>query len=159
MRKTYVKKWPRKNLGEMLNFLETMHPEGLRLDVLAKKMECTVNNVSAVFLKDDMKLSKAEAIARLYGYELKLLFPVREFNPGEKVPEPKKKYENAGNLSGLARYISDNEYRLTMVSFASKCNEQVISRALTNGDILISTLYKIIEGLDISVIWRFEKIK
>ena len=157
---TYRKHWPRKNLGDLVNFLEEQYPEGLSLAALAEEFQVTKGSISNMFNKDDMKLSKAEAIARHYGYELKLFFPLKRY-PEEYMPPVriKETFPNAGNLMGMYIYIRDCGMRL--VDAARRCDltKKVLQEALTKGDIQISVLNKFLDGFEICAIWKFNKIE
>lgn len=157
-KKVYKKKWPRKILGELANFLEGFCPDGGSLQDLSEKISCSEAWISGVFCKDDMKLSKAEDIVRRLGYELNLFFPQAEFGPGQNPPKPRYVFANAGNLAGLIKYINDNEYKLSMVAWWTHVNEPVIRNAFAKGDILLSTLYAMVEAMGIDMIWDFQKI-
>lgn len=157
-RSIYKKSWPRKNLGELVNFLEKMHPEGLALKALSDKIGITQQGLSSLFSRDDTKLSRAEKIAKCYGYTLKLYFPIRTFPiEGITVPPPKKIYRNAGNLSGLVRYINDSNYNIGYVANLIKAYPSLLNHAFESGDIQISKLYQILDALNICAIWKFEK--
>lgn len=149
------KKWPRKNLGELLNFLEEQHPEGLSLYALAERMKMERGGVSNMFRKDDMKLSKAEEIARRYGYELRLFFPIRRYDDGYIPQPPKIQYNNAGNLSGLVKYIQDSEYSVSFVAEKTGVAPIVLHHAFKTGNIKISTLNALLDHLGLCVIWKF----
>lgn len=155
--KVKKKKWPKKNLGELISFIEQFHPGGVSLEVLAGELETTPQGVSNMFRRDDMKLSRAEEIVRLYGYELKIYYPVREFVDGYIPPEPKKHYPKAGNLSGLVKYIQDSEWSFSFVAEQSKLSPSTLTKAFTKGDILLSTLNNVVDSLGIVTVWRYEK--
>lgn len=155
----HVKKWPRKNLGEVIDFLERVNPEGVSLQTLADKFGVTRGSISNMFSKDDMKLSKAESIANGYGYELKLFFPRRIHKDGFVPPEPKREFPNAANLSGLVKYIHDSDYSFSWVGEVNGISANVLTRAFEKGDISIRTLKKIIDNLGLCVIWSFEPRK
>ena len=164
MRKTnngyaYTKTWPRKNLGELLNFLERMHPEGLSLKALSEKIGITPGAVSNLFIHDDMKLSRAEEIARRYGYELHLYFPVRTFNGIVRPPEHGMTFEGAGNLRGLMMYIYDSNWSVNYVARNMGIWPAMLFRAMKTGDILISNLYKVADSMDIVFHWEWEPIR
>lgn len=156
-KKCYKKAWPRKNLGEVVNFLERIHPEGLNLNTLARELNTTEQAVSYIFNKDDMKLSKAQFIAETYGYHISLFFPEKTYPGGLSAPPPKRIFRNAGELTGLAKYISDSNYSISFVSMRAGKTSQMLMNALTTGDIYISNLYVILEALGITVIWKFIK--
>ncbi len=155
-RKPYNKNWPRKNLGEVVNFLDRQYPEGYSLKQLSEKLGMTCQNISQMFIRDDMKLSRAEAIAQAYGYRLKLYFPVRE-RIGLDYSVRKVEYVNAGNLSGLAKYIYDSNISLTNMSQRTGRSYNVFFNAFSTGNISIATMYQIIKNLKIDVVWSFEK--
>jgi hypothetical protein len=159
MGKSYNKHWPKKNLGEIVNFIEKQFPQGLYISVIAKKLDKTPQYISGLFNKDDMKLSKAEEIADIFGYRLRLYFPVKEYPWGMQAPEPKRPFPNAGNLTGLVRYLSDSNITVNNMSKRIGKSNSVLTDAFNKGDILISTLYLIINNLDIEVIWIFEEKK
>ena len=69
-------KWPRKNLGPLISFIEEQQGTN-RLDMqdLADRMNVGYRNVSHILIKDDLQLKKVEEIVRLYGKELHLNYP------------------------------------------------------------------------------------
>ena len=154
-----MKSWPRKNLGELLNFLDRIHPEGLSLGVISSEIGMTVAGVSNLFMMDDMKLSKAEGIAKAYGYELHLFFPVRNYSAFAIQPSYTRTFETAGNLEGLARYIYDSNWTINSVAHGMRKSPTMLSNAIRTGDILLSNLYKVTDSLGIYFFWKFEKIK
>ena len=149
------KKWPRKVLGELANFLEQFYPNGLSLTGVAKDLGTTPQAISNMFRRDDMKLSKAEEIANIYGYQLKLYYPVRIFNDGYTPPSPVKLYPNAGNLTGLVKYIQDSEWSVTFVAEQNGLSTSTLTTAFTRGDIQLSTLYQVLDCLGMWVSWKF----
>lgn len=153
------KKWPRKNLGELLNFLETFYPDGISLEELAKDIKTTKGSISNMFRRDDMKLSKAEKICDMYGYKLSLFFPVRRWEDGYVPRPPSKAYPNAGNLGGLVKYIQDSEYSMTFVAEKNNMSVTTLTSAFSTGDILLSTLNSVVDTLGICIIWNFYKKK
>ena len=156
MRKIYNKSWPRKNLGELVNFLDRQYPQGYSLDDLSAKFGKSRQYISQTFQRDDMKLSKAEWIAEQYGYHLKLYFPVRE-RIGLDYSVHKREYPNAGNLAGLEKYIYDSNISINYMSQRIGRANNVLTNAFIRGDIFISTLYEVIKNLNIEVVWSFEK--
>lgn len=154
----HVKKWPRKNLGELIDFLEKVNPEGISLHTLAEKFSVTRASISNMFNKDEMKLSKAEEIARLYGHSLTLFFPQRVHKDGFVPPPPKREFPNAGNLTGLVKYIQDSDYSIAWVAEVNGFSPNVLTRAFENGDISIRTLKRINDNLGLCVIWKFEPL-
>lgn len=158
-RKINAKHWPRKNLGELLTFLEGQHPDGMAINDIAQKLGVTQQSVSGMFMKDDIKLSRAESIAEAYGYQLKLFFPKRENILGLTPPPSllkEKDFPNIGNLAGLYRYLLDSNITLNSISTRIGMSFGVIQRAFSKGDIFISTLYEIAKELKIEVYWTFE---
>ena len=151
------KKWPRKILGEMINFLEEVTPEGLSLGSISEHTGCSKSSISNLFVHDDMKLSKAEEIAEMYGYTLRLFFPERRYEDGYVPAPPKKSYPDAGNLKGLVKYIQDSEYSINFVAERNNMSSNVLNRAFKCGDISLSTLYRVLDSLNLCVLWRFEK--
>ena len=153
----YRKRWPAKNLGELLNFLEDLHPDGLSLKELSEELGITVQAISNIFIRDDLKLSKAEDIVRSYGYELRLFFPVKTYPVGIEPPQNERSFENAGNIAGLAKYIYDSNWTINSVSRSMDIYPTVLTNAFTKGDILLSSLYKITDSLGICFFWKFIK--
>lgn len=157
-REIYNKSWPKKNLGELVNFLERIHPEGLSLKILSDEIGITPQGLSSLFSRDNAKLSRVEQIVGRYGYELKLFFPVRTFPvEGIEIPPPKRTFPNAGNLAGLVRYINDSNYSIKYVANLIPRYPSLLTRAFETGDILISNLYQILDALGICVLWKFIK--
>lgn len=156
---SYKKRWPGKNLGELLNFLEDRHPDGISLKSLSAELGMTIGAISNIFIRDDLKLSKAEEIVRAYGYELHLFFPVRTYPVGFTPPQSDRSFENAGNIAGLAKYIYDSNWTINSVSKNMDIYPTVLTNAFTKGDILLSSLYKITDALGICFFWRFEKLE
>lgn len=152
------KKWPRKNLGELIAFLEERNPGGVALENVAQLLGTTPQAISNIFRRDDIKLSKAEQIARAYGYELRLFYPVRTFNDGYVPTKPVYSYPNAGNLSGLIKYIHDSEYCFTFIAERMGMHPTTISKVFKTGDINISKLNMLLDALNIYVHWNFIKI-
>lgn len=155
---THKKHWPRKNLGDLVNFLEERYPDGLSLAILSEELGVTKGSISNMFIKDDIKLSKAEAIARHYGYELKLFFPMKRY-PEDYMPPVriKEEYPNAGNLRGMYNYIRDSGMRLIDAARRCELTKKILADALSKGDIQISVLNKFLDGFEICVIWKFVK--
>jgi len=151
------KKWPRKVLGELANFIEQFYPEGISLTDVARDLDTTPQAISNMFRRDDMKLSRAEEIAAKYGYELKLYYPVRKYEDGYQPPPPRRSYPNAGNLSGLLKYMQDSDYSMNFVAERSHLSTGVLTKAFEKGDILLSTLYNILDNINLYVTWKYEK--
>ncbi len=159
IRQPYKNTWPRKNLGELLNFLDRIYPEGYTLDTLAEKFGVTRESFSQMFRGDDAKLSKAEAIARAYGYRLTLYFPQKTRLLGElHTSAPRHTYPDAGNLAGLVKYIQDSNISIHHMGLRIGRRYGPINAAFSKGDIKISMLYEILKNLNINVIWNFEKL-
>lgn len=156
----HKKHWPRKNLGPLVDFLEERYPEGISLAKLSQEFGVTKGSISNMFIKDDIKLSKAEWIALHYGYELKLFFPLKRY-PEDYMPPVriKEEFPDAGNLTGMYNYIRDSGLRL--IDAARKCEltKKVLADALTRGDMQVSVLNKFLDGFEICVIWKFVKVK
>lgn len=155
------KKWPRKNLGQLVNFLERTESEGLSLEVLAKRLGVTKGSISNVFCHDDMKLSRAEEIAKLYGHRLSIYYPVQYygFEDGLVPCEKKKAFPNAGNLTGLINYIQQSDFNIAYTAKLAGLSPNILYRAFNCGDIMISTLNRCTDALGITSIWEFEKIQ
>lgn len=158
----YKKKWPAKNLGELIHFLETQHSEGLSIKSISKKTGMTQQNISYLFNKDDMKLSKAESVVQAYGCTLKLFFPQRIWKfqiTGLTRNKPRREFPNAKNLSGLVKYMNDSNKTINSMCKDMGINNSVLTSAFNNGDIYISTLYDVAEHLGIEFVWSFEPNK
>lgn len=155
----YNKSWPGNNLGELIAFLKTTEPGGLSLRKLAERLGVTQACISNTFCRDDMKLKRAEDICRAYGYRLSLYFPTEYygFNEGFEKKEYKDKYPNAGNLSGLVKYIMESGFSPSYVAHGMNMSPGVLIKAFTTGDISIKTLYLCADSLKIEIEWRFEK--
>lgn len=154
--KVYKKKWPRKNLGHMLNFLEEQYPQGISIYTMSKKFKMTPQAVSNMFVHDDMKLSKAEWIARQFGYELRLFFPKKTYSFEYEPKEPKRTFPNAGNLAGLVQYIYDSNVSPSHVAERINLYSGALNRAFERGDILLSVLNAITDALGIFTFWEFK---
>ena len=153
------KKWPRKVLGELANFLERFYPNGLSLTGIANDLGMTPQAISNMFRRDDMKLSKAEEIASVYGYRLQLFYPVRVYKDDYVPPAPVRLYPDAGNLTGLVKYIQDSGYSITFVAEHNGMSTSTLTTAFKNGDIQLSTLYRILDCLGLWVSWNFVENK
>lgn len=149
------KRWPGKNLGEVLGFLESIFPEGVSGRTLAEDLGVTPQSVSGLFSKDDMWLSKAEEIARIYGHELRIFFPLRKQYEWFTPPPPRQEFPNAGNLSGLVQYINDSGWTVSHAANVIGRTPTSLFRALNKGDIRISYLNDILDALGICAIWKF----
>lgn len=157
MTKVHKKAWPGKVLGEVISFIEREHGCIPSLETIAEKTGLSTAVISAMFMRDDMKLSRAEYIASCYGYELKLFFPIKEYPLGWEVHAAKRNFPNAGNLSGLARYLHDSNITVFNMSKRIGRNIMMLTNALTKGDIFLSNLEQITENLNIKVLWIYEK--
>lgn len=153
------KTWPRKNLGEVCNFLDKVYPGGYSLQDLARDFDTSPQAVSNWFRRDDMTLAHAEEIGRIYGYGLTLYFPTRNFNDGYIPGEPTRKFNNAGNLTGLIKYIQDSEWSIAFVAEQTGVANQTLTRAFEKGNIRLSTLNKIVDGLGLVIQWEYKKTK
>lgn len=149
------KKWPAKNLGEVMGFLENIFPDGVSGKTLAADLGQTPQSISGLFCKDDMHLSKAEEIARIYGYELKIFYPIRKQYDWFTPPPPKNTFPNAGNLEGLVQYVNDAGWSIRFASQRMNKDPNIVWRAFNNGDIKISTLKQMLDALGICAIWKF----
>lgn len=158
-KRVYRKRWPRKNLGELLNFLEGLHPQGLSLNELSGELGLTVGALSNLFMRDDLKLSRAEYIVSAYGYRLRLFFPVKTYPEGITPPVYTRKFDKAGNITGLAKYIYDSNWTINSVSKEIGIWPSILTNAFNKGDILLSNLYRITDALGIYFIWEYDKIQ
>ena len=152
------KKWTLKTLGELYRFVEGFYPDGIAINDMARDLNTTPQAITNMFRRDDMKLSRAEEIVRSYGYTLNLYCPIREYTDGYVPQEPKFHYPEAGNLTGLVKYIQDSEYSLNFVAEKSGISTSVLTLAFSRGDILLSTLNKIMDNLGITMMWKYTKL-
>lgn len=158
-RRPYIKKrWPYKNLGELASFLFSAFPEGIHGEIMARDLGITKQTLCAKFRKDDMLLSTAERITRAYGHELRIVYPLREQYAWFTPPEPKTRFPNAKNLSGLVRYIHDSGWSIRHAGQKAGVDPNVLTRAFRKGDIKISTLKTILNNLGLVAIWKFPSI-
>lgn len=159
MKKTaiYKKHWPKKNLGELVNFLEEIYPGGINLSMLSAELGKSVGSWSNMFNRDDLKLSKAEQIAEHFGYTLRLMFPARTFLNDYHPPVRIQPFETAGNLTGMYLWIRDSGMSISQVAARMDIMGNVIKRALSTGDIQISTLNLFADTFDVNILWQFEK--
>lgn len=151
----YNKKWPKKNLGELIAFIEGEFPEGIKLETISEKTGLAKQYISFMFKNDKMSLKMAERITSSLGHELKLYFP--ELHDMPKHPEVMREYPNAGNLSGLVNYLSQRNISIHHMSGRIGKSDSVIKLAFEKGDIQLNTLYEITENLNIEFIWEFIK--
>jgi len=153
------KKWPRKNLGELVNFLEREENGDISLETIARRLGVTKGSISNVFCHDDMKLSRAEEIAAMYGYRLVLYYPVQYYGYEDgMVPcEMKKSFPNARNLTGLINYIQQSDFTIAYTARLAGLAPNILYRAFNSGDIMISTLNRCTDALNIITMWKFEK--
>lgn len=155
----HVHKWPRQNLKELIAFIEEQHGCEPTLENISERAGLSAANISAYFVRDDMKLSRAEEIVRKYGYELKLFFPLKEYPFGWETHISRKEFPNAGNLTGLVKYIYDSNITINHMRKRIGRSYAMITKAFTTGDIFLSNLYLMTNNLNIDVLWIFEKIE
>ena len=151
---TYKKRWKGKVLGELLNFLREQHTDGVSIRAVANVLGTTPQCVSAMFVKDDTKLSKVEWIVNKYGYRLSLSYPASDRSDA---PVPKQ-YRTDNNLGGLIKYVFNEGWKISNLSVLTHLNLEVLNRAFSTGDIKMSTLFNITDSLGIDIIWAFNKI-
>lgn len=155
-KRKYIKSWPCNNLGELVRFLNSIYPEGYTIRDVAERCGTTVQNLSQMFTKDNMRLKFIEEIAGAYGYTLSLYFPVKEKMDIIYVTK-KREWPNAGNLQGLAQYIADSNITVNYMSQRIGHGNNVLTNAFNTGNISISVLYEVLANLNIDVIWEFKK--
>lgn len=155
----YKRNWPRKNLGELLDFIDRQYPDGYILDELASKLGVTAQYLSQLFGSDNMKLSAASRIAERFGYRLRLYFPEKEWFGWGTPPIMKREFPNAGILAGLANYVRQNGRSINYLSKQLGRTNHVLTDAFNKGDIYINTLYDLTKFLNIEFIWSFEQIE
>lgn len=151
------KSWKRIVLKDLIAFIESQHGGGeTSLMDISEATGISTRNISAMFNKDDMRLSRAEAIAGQYGYRLKLYFPLKEYPHISGHHAIRNKYPNAGNLQGLIQYMDDSNISINYLSMKTGLNRRLIDRAFHSGDIFLSTLHKIMVNLKAEALWIFE---
>lgn len=155
MGKSYKKIWPNDNLKEVVTFLTERHCGNPSLASVADRLGMNAKGVSRMLCKDDMKLSKAEEIARKYGYRLILHFPPCLYPTGEERPVRDCPYTCAGNLSGLVRYVFQRCLNIETAVSVTGCSRGILIRAFQKGDIMIGTMLRITEALNITVFWEW----
>lgn len=151
--KTRTKKWIGPRTKPLLVFLSGLHPEGLSLSTLSQELKMSIPAVSYMFRTDNMHLSRAEYIARIYGYSLHLEYrysgvypPYTEYHPSTST---------MSNLSGIDEYCKRMNRSLHFVANSVGLHRDSLAKALAKGDILLSTLYTITDGLGLEVKWSF----
>ena len=149
--------WPRIILNELISFIEEQHGTLPSLEDISDKTGLSVGNISAIFIRDDMKLRRAEEIVRAYGYELKLFFPLREYPQDWGTHISRREFPNSGNLTGLVKYLYDSNITVNYMCKRIGCSYTMLDNAFTTGNISLSYLYKITENLNINVLWIYEK--
>lgn len=152
------KNWKGVVLRELISFIEDRHSGDMSLKSIAEVTGLSVGNISAMMIRDDMKLSRAEEIVSAYGFRLRLFFPLREYPVTWAVRTTERKYPDAGNLEGLVKYLHDSNITVNHMSTRIGSSHCVIDRAFKTGDIFLSTLYTILENLNIEVIWMYEPL-
>lgn len=156
---SYRKAWKGEVLGELLDFIARQHDGCIpSLKDISKITGLSVGNISAMFLRDDMKLSRMEEIVNCYGYKLKLFFPLREYPVKWNNAVEQKKYPNAGNLQGLVEYLHDSNITVNYMACRIGRTRFLIESAFNSGDIFLSTLKAIIENLNIEILWIYEPL-
>lgn len=158
MARPHKNHWPRRNLSEIIRFLENVTEGKMTLKSLSEKMGTTEQNISNMFLRDDMRLSRAMKIAKLYGYRLTILFPKWK-DYGIPPLTKKQEYPNAGQLQGLIDYTYNANWTKHKLSQFTKLSYDCINQAFATGDIKLSYLYRIMAELNIDAKWVFEKIE
>ena len=149
--------WPRVILNELISFIEEQHEFVPSLEKISQKTGLTESCISAMFMRDDMKLSKAEYIVRCYGYELKLFFPIRDYPYEWEAHVSRREFPNSGNLSGLVKYLYDSNISLNYMSKRVGRSYLTLVKAFSTGNISLAYLYEITQNLNINVLWIYEK--
>ena len=151
MTKIRTKKWTGSRTKPLLDFLAGLHPDGLSVSTLAQELQMSIPAISYMFRTDNMHLSRAEYIARVYGYSLHLEYrytgvypPYTEYHPSQH-----------GNLAGIEEYCQRMNRSLYFVANSVGLHRDSLVKALAKGDILLSTLYTITDGLGLQVTWSF----
>jgi len=152
----YTKRWPRQNLGEFLNFLDRIYPNGYGLQELSDVTGMTKQNLSQMFVRDDAKLSRMEEFADKFGYVLTLYYPQRTSLLNGLHEGNRREFPHAGNLAGLVKYMQDSNITIYHMSVRLGRSSPLITNAFKKGDIKLSALYEILKNLNINVIWNYE---
>lgn len=154
--KCKTKRWPCATLRPLVEFLENMHPEGINEETLASEIGMSAKSISSMFMRDNTHLSRAEDIARCYGFELRLKYlPERPYvydNHGLY------DFQNAGNLYGIVEYCNRMNRTINALAGKAGCKRDTIKHALETGDIMLDILYRILFGVGLKVEWCFEKV-
>lgn len=155
MKKARAKKsWPCGRTGPLVEFLLGIYPEGIPLADLASKLGVSVSVISNAFRVDNMHLSRAEAIAKAYGYELRLIYRYRGQYPSDSVYTPSR---NVGNLSGLEEYCQRMKRTYHFIATNAGFNGRALASAISKGDIMLDRLDTISTCLGLSIDWNFIK--
>ncbi len=154
MSKSRTKKWPKKNLGHLVDLLEQVYPEGVTLSELAARTGNSVASLSAMFCRDNMHLSAVEGIARSLGYELAIGYKYMGQYPSDSTFTPSGR---SGNLSGLEEYCQRLNRSLNYVAGICGIKRDVISSALVKGDIMVGTLNMIAAKIGLTLFWHYQK--
>ena len=149
-----AKKWPRKNLGPLIELLIQEFPDGLALSAVEEKTGISQKGLSSTFCKDDTHLSKVEAIARALGYKLHLRYQYQGNYPPDSTFTPSSK---AGNLYGLEEYCQRLNRSVNYVATVCGVKRDTIASALSKGDIMVATLNRITAKIGLSIEWSFTR--
>lgn len=149
--------WPRKNLGELLGFIDRQYPDGYGLADIESVTGICRQHLSQMMQRDNMKLSMAAKIVSAYGCSLSLFFPVRERCGLDYSTYREQRFDGAGLLAGLAKYIYDSRRSVHSVCSGIGISSGVLLRAFRSGDISIATLYAVTGYLHIEMLWHFDR--
>ena len=150
------KRWPRATLGPFVDFLESMHPEGINEDAVGSLIGMSAQSISSMFMKDNARLSRVENIVRCYGMELRLIYiPEKPYLEGNN---NLYNFPNAGNLYGIVEHCNRTNRTLNAIASEVGCKRDTIKHALDKGDIMLDILERITFAVGLRVKWTFLKI-
>lgn len=155
MKKARRKKWPCGRTKQLVEFLQSLHPSGLTVSDLARDLRMAKPTVSRMLCSDNMHLSRAEYIAHIYGYELRLAYVYKGTYPVDTTYYPRI----ANNLYGIDEYCQRMNRTYHYIADTVGIHQNSIVTALKTGDIMLSTLYTITNGLGMEITWTFLPIE
>ena len=148
------KTWPCVHTGPLVEFLLGIYPEGIPLADLSSKLGVSVSVISNSFRVDNMHLSRAEAIAKVYGYDLRLIYRYRGQYPSDSVYTPSR---NVGTIYGIEEYCQRLKRTYHFIATNAGFNGRALASAINKGDIMLDRLNRISTCLGLSIDWVFIK--
>ena len=152
--KARTKQWPARNTAPLIRFLEGEFPDCICLPELAAKTGYSVQSLSSMFRRDNMHLHMAECISRSLGYTLRLIYEYDGTYPGGNQYVPSG---TAGNLYGLEEYCQRMNRTINFLASCADSRGETVKAALQKGDMMVSALNRIANGVGLRIIWHFEK--